>query len=101
MTARAYLALGSNLDDRAANLQRALDGLAATDGVRVVAVSGVYETDPVGPAQPDYLNAVVALDTDLDARALLGKLRREAQPARRKIRVPRTWALRQLEELLR
>lgn len=72
MTRRAYLALGSNLGDRVANLQRALDGLAASAGVRVVAVSDVYETDPVGPAQPDYLNAVVALDTDLDPHALLG-----------------------------
>ena len=93
MTARAYLALGSNLDDRAANLQRALDGLAATDGVRVVAVSGVYETDPVGPAQPDYLNAVVALDTDLDARALLGvaqSLERDAHRVRGERWGPRT-----------
>ena len=68
---RAYLGLGSNLGDRAAHLQFALDGLAARAG-RVVAVSAVYETEPVGgPPQPDYLNAVVALDTDLDARALL------------------------------
>jgi 2-amino-4-hydroxy-6-hydroxymethyldihydropteridine diphosphokinase len=68
---RAYLGLGSNLGDRAAHLQFALDGLAARVG-SVVAVSAVYETEPVGgPPQPDYLNAVVALDTDLDARALL------------------------------
>ncbi len=72
MTARAHLALGSNLGDRVANLQAALDGLDATDGIHVVAVSDVYETDPVGPEQPDYLNAVVAIDTQLSARALLG-----------------------------
>lgn len=69
--ARAYLALGSNLGDRLGHLQAAIDGLAAAPHVRVVAVSRVYETDPVGPDQPDYLNAVVALDADLDARALL------------------------------
>jgi 2-amino-4-hydroxy-6-hydroxymethyldihydropteridine diphosphokinase len=69
----AYLGLGSNLGDRLAHLQAAVDGLAATAGVRVVALSRVYETAPVGgPAQGDYLNAVVAVDTALDARALLG-----------------------------
>lgn len=70
---RAYLALGSNLGDRAAHLQHAVDGLAAAGGVEVVAVSHVYETTPVGgPPQPDYLNAVVAIETDLTPRRLLG-----------------------------
>ncbi len=67
----SYLGLGSNLGDRLAHLQFALDGLAARAGT-VVGVSAVYETQPMGgPAQPDYLNAVVALDTALDARGLL------------------------------
>ena len=62
---RAYLGIGSNLGDRLAYLQLAVDELAAADGVTVVAVSPVYETAPVGgPEQPDYLNAVVAVDTD-------------------------------------
>jgi 2-amino-4-hydroxy-6-hydroxymethyldihydropteridine diphosphokinase len=73
---RAYLGLGSNLGDRLAHLQSAVDGLAATARVSVVAVSRVYETDPVGPEQPDYLNAVVAVDTDLEPRALLELARR-------------------------
>jgi 2-amino-4-hydroxy-6-hydroxymethyldihydropteridine diphosphokinase len=69
---RAYLGLGSNLGDRLAHLQRAVDALAATDGIRVVAVSSVYETAPVGgPAQDDFLNAVAAVDTDLAPRDLL------------------------------
>jgi 2-amino-4-hydroxy-6-hydroxymethyldihydropteridine diphosphokinase len=69
---RAYLGIGSNLGDRAALLQGAVDGLAATDGITVVAVSPVYETEPVGgPEQPDYLNAVVAVDTHLPPRRLL------------------------------
>jgi 2-amino-4-hydroxy-6-hydroxymethyldihydropteridine diphosphokinase len=68
---RAYLGLGSNLGDRAAHLQFAVDGLAARAGA-VLAVSPVYETEPVGgPPQPDYLNAVVALETDLDPHGLL------------------------------
>lgn len=74
---RAYLGLGSNVGDRAAMLQGAVDGLAATDGVTVVAVSPVYETEPVGgPDQPDYLNAVVGVDTQLTARDLLGVAQR-------------------------
>jgi len=69
---RAHLGLGSNVGDRAAALQAAVDSLAAADGVRVVAVSPVYETEPVGgPEQPEYLNAVVAVDTDRTPRELL------------------------------
>ena len=69
---RAYLALGSNLGDRRAYLQQAVDALATIPGVRVVAVSPVYETAPVGgPPQDAYLNAVVSIDTELDPHALL------------------------------
>jgi 2-amino-4-hydroxy-6-hydroxymethyldihydropteridine diphosphokinase len=69
---RAYFGLGSNLGDRLARLQGAVSGLATTPGITVTAVSPVYETAPVGgPAQPDYFNAVVAVDTSLSARALL------------------------------
>ena len=65
---RAYLGLGSNLGDRRAQLRAAV---AALPGV--VAVSPVYETDPVGgpPGQSPYLNLVVALETDLSPRELL------------------------------
>jgi 2-amino-4-hydroxy-6-hydroxymethyldihydropteridine diphosphokinase len=70
--ARAYLGIGSNLGDRVSHLQGAVDGLAATQEVNVVAVSPVYETAPVGgPSQPDYLNAVVGVDTTLSPRELL------------------------------
>ena len=69
---RAYLGLGSNLGDRLTHLQHAIDALAGTSGITIVAVSSVYETAPVGgPEQDDYLNAVVAIDTDLDPHELL------------------------------
>jgi 2-amino-4-hydroxy-6-hydroxymethyldihydropteridine diphosphokinase len=68
---RAFLALGSNLGDRLTNLQRAVDLLHATPGLRVTGSSRVYETDPVGPPQPDYLNAVIEVRTTLEPRALL------------------------------
>ena len=67
---RAYLALGSNLGDRLARLQQAVDALATAPAVRVVSVSSVYETAPVGgPPQDAYLNAVVAIDTELEPGA--------------------------------
>jgi 2-amino-4-hydroxy-6-hydroxymethyldihydropteridine diphosphokinase len=70
--ARAYLGLGANEGDRLANLQRAVDVLAATPGIRVLCSSRVYETDPVGgPPQPDYLNAVIEVESELPARELL------------------------------
>ena len=72
MATPAILALGANLGDRHAALQGAIDLLADSDGVEVVAVSGVYETDPVGgPDQGDFLNAVILVETDRDPRGLL------------------------------
>jgi 2-amino-4-hydroxy-6-hydroxymethyldihydropteridine diphosphokinase len=72
VTARAVLALGSNLGDRLGTLQgcvQAIGGLPDTD---VLAISPVYETVPVGgPAQPDYLNAVLIVQTGLRPRELL------------------------------
>jgi 2-amino-4-hydroxy-6-hydroxymethyldihydropteridine diphosphokinase len=69
---RAVLGLGSNQGDRLATLQGAVDALAATPGVNPVAVSGIFETDPVGgPEQPDYLNAVLVVETTLQAPELL------------------------------
>jgi 2-amino-4-hydroxy-6-hydroxymethyldihydropteridine diphosphokinase len=76
MTARTpvVLALGSNLGDRLANLQDGIDALAAEPGLEDVTVSPVYETIPVGgPAQPDYLNAVLVAATTLPARAILDR----------------------------
>jgi 2-amino-4-hydroxy-6-hydroxymethyldihydropteridine diphosphokinase len=66
------LALGSNLGDRLHNLQSGLDALFDTPGLAFRAVSGVYETAPVGgPAQPDYLNAVALAESRLPARVIL------------------------------
>ena len=68
---RVFLGLGSNLGDRLDNLRRALR-LLEDRGVRVLRSSRVYETDPVGgPPQPDYLNAVVEVETGGTARELL------------------------------
>ena len=71
----AVVALGSNLGDRLGILQSGVDALADLPEVEVMAISPVYETAPVGgPAQPDYLNAVMRLRTSLGPRDLLGRL---------------------------
>jgi len=78
---RALVALGSNLGDRARTLDSALDALGQAPGVRVVRVSSYHETLPVGgpPGQPNYLNAVVELETDLSPEALLALLQQIEQ----------------------
>ena len=69
---RAYLALGSNLGDRLAHLQMALDALAEDNRVDLVAISSVYETDPVGgPVQDDFLNAVLSIETEASPHEIL------------------------------
>lgn len=67
----AYIGLGSNLGDRRASLDAAIEALDWGD-TRVVARSSVYETDPVGgpEGQPPFLNQVIAVETALDARGL-------------------------------
>ncbi len=67
-----HLGLGSNVGDREAHLRAAIDALEAA-GVEVEAVSSAYETEPVGEVldQPDFLNAVVRISTDLEPEALL------------------------------
>ena len=66
-----YLSLGSNLGDRAANLERAIDSLSEI-GVRVLRRSSIYETEPVDfLAQPWFLNCVVEAETSLEPRRLL------------------------------
>jgi 2-amino-4-hydroxy-6-hydroxymethyldihydropteridine diphosphokinase len=68
---RAFVGLGSNLGDRLDLLRRAVDLLGRIPGVAVVRSSRVYETQPIGPPQPPYLNAVVEVTTTLSARDLL------------------------------
>jgi 2-amino-4-hydroxy-6-hydroxymethyldihydropteridine diphosphokinase len=67
-----YVALGSNLGDRAAHLAAARAALASLPGTRLVAASAVEETAPLGgKPQPSYLNQMVLLETRLSPRALL------------------------------
>jgi 2-amino-4-hydroxy-6-hydroxymethyldihydropteridine diphosphokinase len=71
----AYVSIGTNLGDRAAQLEFALRSLGELPATHVAALSPIFETDPVGPPpQGAYLNAVVQLDTALAPRALLDAL---------------------------
>lgn len=69
---RAVIGLGANLGDRLANLRSARSRLR--EHAEIVASSHVYETAPVGPPQPDYLNAAVLIETTLSPRELLQAL---------------------------
>jgi 2-amino-4-hydroxy-6-hydroxymethyldihydropteridine diphosphokinase len=72
---RAFVGLGANLGDREATLRAAVDALAAEEGIEVVAVSTLRETEPVGVGeQPRFINGAVELETTLTARELLDRL---------------------------
>ena len=72
---RAYVGLGANLGSREGTLRRALELLGDADGVEVVAVSELRETDPVGVVdQPLFLNGAVEVDTTRTPRELLDLL---------------------------
>jgi 2-amino-4-hydroxy-6-hydroxymethyldihydropteridine diphosphokinase len=72
---RAYVALGSNLGNPVSTVEDAIDAMAALRGSLLKAISSLYRTAPVGlKHQPDFINAVVALDTRLGPRELLDEL---------------------------
>lgn len=75
MTARAYVGLGANLGaDLSATLTRAALSFEAMPGTSVVALSSVWRSAPIDAVGPDFLNAVVALDTSLEPLELLDAL---------------------------
>jgi 2-amino-4-hydroxy-6-hydroxymethyldihydropteridine diphosphokinase len=72
---KAYIGIGANLGDREGAIASAVDLLDAEEGLEVLAVSALRETDPVGYVdQPRFLNGAVAVETSLTARELLGRL---------------------------
>ena len=93
MAVTAYVGLGANLGQAAEALEAAIVALGRLPGARLVARSPMYRTAPVDAAGPDYLNAVVALDTDLPPGELLAALHalEQAQGRERPYRnAPRT-----------
>jgi 2-amino-4-hydroxy-6-hydroxymethyldihydropteridine diphosphokinase len=79
-----YVALGSNIGDRATTLARARAAIAALKTTRIIAESAVEETAPLGPVpQGHYLNQMIAIETDLPPRTLFGALQRIERAAGR------------------
>ncbi len=94
---RAYIGLGSNLDDPQGQLRRAVEALRSLPESRLTAVSPFYRSRPMGPAdQPDYVNAVAMLDTCLEPLALLDALQAIEQQQGR-VRTGARWGPRTLD----
>jgi 2-amino-4-hydroxy-6-hydroxymethyldihydropteridine diphosphokinase len=77
MPHRAFIGIGSNLGDRAANYREAIQRIAAVPGTRIVRQSSIYETEPVGDEQLlkwPFLNGVVEAETELSAEQLMRRL---------------------------
>jgi 2-amino-4-hydroxy-6-hydroxymethyldihydropteridine diphosphokinase len=95
---RAYIGLGSNRSDPHAQLDAALTAMSALPSTRLAAVSPRYWTDPVGdPDQPEFLNAVVALETGLEPLVLLGELQRIEKDQGRDREPGRRWGPRTID----
>ncbi len=72
---QAFIALGSNLQDPQAQVERALQTIATTAKIKLIKASSLYKTTPVGyDNQPDFINAVAEIETDLRPLALLHTL---------------------------
>ncbi len=72
--ADVYIALGSNMDSPHSQLDSALEAIAQHPHMQLSAVSSRYQTPPIGPQQPDFINAAAELSTDLSPPALLDAL---------------------------
>lgn len=71
MSEPVYIGLGSNIGDREGALLSAIEWLSRIDGARVLRKSSLYESAPVGPPQPRFLNAALELECDLEPAQLL------------------------------
>lgn len=71
----AYVGLGSNLDDPAQQIRNALQAIGRSAGLRVLAVSSLYRSPPMGPSQqPEYCNAVCVVECGIEPAALMSRL---------------------------
>ncbi len=94
---RAYIGLGSNLGDPVVRIEQGRRAIAALDGVREQAFSSLYRSRPLGPQdQPDFINAVMAVDTTLPAQDLLRALQ-AIETAQGRVRSGERWGPRTLD----
>ena len=73
---RVFVGIGSNEGDRLEHISRAIQRLSHTPGMQVSRMATIYDTEPLGPPQPEYLNTVIELDTTLSPQQLLEALKR-------------------------
>lgn len=93
----AYIGLGSNLSEPIKQIQQAVDKISQIDQSTILAVSSIYLSKPMGPQdQDDYINAVLALDTELSPLALLDSLQAIENSAGR-VRKENRWGARILD----
>ena len=72
----AYIGFGSNIGDRLKHIQNAIHALSKTEGITLLKISSVYKTDPIGyEAQGEFLNGVIAIQTNLSPLSLLHTLK--------------------------
>ena len=91
-----FVGLGSNLDEPLLQLQSAIERIRETKNIELHNISGFYRSAPMGPQdQPDYINAVIELSTDLNAENLLDCLQ-EIENKQGRIRSQR-WGARTLD----
>ncbi len=74
MAHRAFIGIGSNLGDRAANYREAIARIAAIPDTRIVRQSSIYETEPIGDLKGAFLNGVIEVETELPAEVLMRRL---------------------------
>jgi 2-amino-4-hydroxy-6-hydroxymethyldihydropteridine diphosphokinase len=74
MPNRAFIGIGSNLGDRAANYREAIQRIAQIPQTRVVRQSSIYETEPVGDLKGAFLNGVIEVETEINADLLMRRL---------------------------
>ena len=76
MSHTAYIGVGTNLGDRIANFRKAVDLIGEVPETRVTRQSSLYESEPHGKARKWFINGVVEITTELDAKALLKHLQK-------------------------
>lgn len=92
-----YIGLGSNLDNPVMQIHEAVDRLRDILGVTIIKLSSLYRSQPMGPKdQPDFINAVAEIETNLSAEELLIFLQR-IEAAQKRIRSGKRWGPRTID----
>jgi 2-amino-4-hydroxy-6-hydroxymethyldihydropteridine diphosphokinase len=97
MSQNAFIALGSNLGDRRANVVDALDRIRKLPGTRIVKEASLYESEPHGDAKTWFVNGVIEIETDLSPENLLKKLKAIETAMGRKRAKGKKWGSRTID----